>query len=54
MVGTYGFPVAPQQIEKFGGEHDVAILPGLSLLDPKHHSLTVDVGHTQTDEFRDP
>src|SRR6266699_401653 len=39
----HGAPVAPQCLQQFGGQHHIAILLALALIDTNHHSLTIDV-----------
>src|ERR1700716_2870118 len=45
-------PVA-QKLEQYRGEHRVAILAALALLDAQHHALGVDIGYLQRDDLGD-
>ena len=45
-------PVA-QKLEQHGGEHRVAILAALALLDAQHHAFGVDIGYLQRDDLGD-
>jgi len=46
-------PPGPQELQEPWGEHDVAILLPLALLDAEDHALTVDVGRLQPDGLGD-
>ncbi len=46
-------PIAPQQGQQFGGQHDKAVALAFALLHLEHHPRTVDVWHTQLAECRD-
>ena len=45
-------PVVAQVLEQLRGEHDIAILVALALLDSYAHAATVDVGNPETCHFR--
>jgi hypothetical protein len=47
-------PVGAQKLQQMGREHDIALLVPLSLFDPDHHAVRVDVGRAQRDDFGDP
>ena len=53
LLWALGLPVAAQDIEQFGGQHDVAILLAFSLLDADDHSSAIDGGILQLNGFRD-
>jgi hypothetical protein len=45
--GPTGSPVRRQDEAPVGGEHDVAVLAPLALLDADHHTLAIDVGDAE-------
>ena len=45
-------PPVAQKFKQHRGEHRVAILAALALLDPQQHALRVDVGHLQRGDLR--
>jgi hypothetical protein len=45
-------PICAQNPQQLRREHDVAILAALALLDPDHHSLAVDVGDLEKNDFQ--
>src|SRR5882672_4646726 len=44
-------PPGAQQRKKMLGEHDIAVLAALALLDPDHHAGAVDVGDLERDHL---
>ena len=54
LFGAGGAPVAAQQVEQHGREHDVAVLAPFALFDADDHALAVDGGGGQTDGLRNP
>ena len=51
--GPHAPPVVAQSLQQARGEHDVAVLAALALLDADHHELAVDVGRAQADGLGD-
>src|SRR5438552_4122434 len=46
--------VAPQFIQEFRAEHDIAVFAALSALDVNDHALTIDIAHLQMRQFGTP
>ena len=46
--------VAPQFIQEFRAEHDIAVFAALSALDVDVHSLAIDIAHLQMRQFGTP
>jgi hypothetical protein len=53
-LGSVGFPVNPEHLEEFGGQHHLAILAALGLTDADDLSLAIDIRHPQMGELGDP
>lgn len=47
-------PLQTQQVQKMRGEHGVAILAALALLDADQHARTVDIVNLEMRDLRDP
>src|ERR1700688_408198 len=50
-LGTGNAPPGAQPLEHHGGEHGVAILAALALLDAQGHARAIDVPDLQRDDF---
>jgi len=53
VLGPFHSPPLPQDLQQLGGEHHVAILHSLALLDPHDHALAVDGMGCKSDGFGD-
>ena len=51
--GPRHLPPGAQQFEQIRGEHRIAVLAALALLDADHHALAVDVGYLERHRFGD-
>ena len=51
--GSVQAPPVTQHVEELGGEHHVAIVEALPERDPDHHPVTVEIGGSQANRFRD-
>jgi len=54
MPGPFKSPPLTENFQQLGGEHHVAILLALSLLNANHHPSTVNVANLESNDFRDP
>src|SRR5260370_2893090 len=53
VLGPFHSPPRSQDFQQLWGEHYVAILHSLALLDPQDHALAVDGGRRKSDGFGD-
>src|ERR1700704_2003498 len=51
LSGMGALPVAPEHIEEFWWQHDIAVFPAFALLDADDHALAVDRGRCEADGF---
>ena len=50
-AGSFRAPPVAESLQQPGGEHDIAVLLPLTLLDADHHALAVDIGWFQADDL---
>lgn len=53
-LGPFKSPPLTDNFQQLGGEHHVAILLPLTLLNANHHPSTVNVANLESNGFRDP
>ena len=54
MPGPFKSPPLTENFQQLGGEHHVAILLALTLLNANHHPSTVNVANVESNGFGDP
>jgi hypothetical protein len=53
LARPHASPISPKQLKQFGRQRNQAIFVPLSLHNPNHHALAVDIADAQVDSLAD-